>query len=413
MRVIALLAVLAASPAFAQTLLVDFGGTSSGNTFGTSWAQVVKDVYTDYRALGPGGLTITTENNGTYNFQGVTGPTRTFVADERVRMTWCNVSGVSISFVPRVSFTSAARPAVTPSAWFFMTGATIAPGACAVTEYVLTAAVSASVVNVNHGHFSNSVLIADKLELVGAGTPTPPPPPVFTDDVTLTWEAPTQNTDGSELTDLAGFKVYWGTSPGSYPNGVTLNNPGLLAYVVDMLAAGTWYFVVTALNSFGGESSPSDVASATIVAPSPTPINCVVNDPAWILGAPQPTTCPVSGTQSRTDTRTLTVLTQPANGGLACPSLNQTRTVSVTCTPPPVPTVTVTAVVPGLNMAPIFGITSAGGRGATVLGFVPVGRACVGPVVYRYRNADYRRFNAADAVWWASTATNNAAVACR
>ena len=43
---------------------------------------------------------------------------------------------------------------------------------------------------------------------------------------TLSWAAPTKNEDGTALTDLAGYKLYWGTTPGSYPNSVTINNPG-------------------------------------------------------------------------------------------------------------------------------------------------------------------------------------------
>ncbi len=35
--------------------------------------------------------------------------------------------------------------------------------------------------------------------------------------VTLNWTAPTQNEDGTTLTDLDGYKIYWGTTPGSYP----------------------------------------------------------------------------------------------------------------------------------------------------------------------------------------------------
>jgi hypothetical protein len=81
---------------------------------------------------------------------------------------------------------------------------------------------------------------------------------------TLSWTPPTTNTDGSPLTDLAGYKVYWGTSPGNYPNSTTLSNPGLSSYVVSNLAPGTYYFVATAFNSSGAESSFSGVASKTI-----------------------------------------------------------------------------------------------------------------------------------------------------
>jgi hypothetical protein len=81
---------------------------------------------------------------------------------------------------------------------------------------------------------------------------------------TLSWQPPTQNTDGSALRDLAGFKVYWGTAQGTYPNSVTLDNPGLATYVVGNLVPGTYFFVVTAFNSAGAESSRSNTASKTI-----------------------------------------------------------------------------------------------------------------------------------------------------
>ena len=88
---------------------------------------------------------------------------------------------------------------------------------------------------------------------------------VATGSATLSWTPPTQNDDGSPLTDLAGYKVYWGTSQGSYPNSVTLNNAGLTTYVVESLTSGnTYFFVTTALNSAGVESNYSNVATKTI-----------------------------------------------------------------------------------------------------------------------------------------------------
>jgi hypothetical protein len=81
---------------------------------------------------------------------------------------------------------------------------------------------------------------------------------------TLTWMPPIQNTDGTVLTDLAGYKIYYGTSPGSYPNEITINNSGITTYVVDNLTADTWYFVSTSFNSSGMESDYSNVATKTI-----------------------------------------------------------------------------------------------------------------------------------------------------
>jgi hypothetical protein len=87
---------------------------------------------------------------------------------------------------------------------------------------------------------------------------------VATGSATLSWIPPTTNTDGSPLTNLAGYRVRWGPAAGTYTSSVTLSNPGLTAYVVGNLVPGTYYFVVTALNSAGAESQFSNVASKTI-----------------------------------------------------------------------------------------------------------------------------------------------------
>ena len=82
--------------------------------------------------------------------------------------------------------------------------------------------------------------------------------------VTLTWTPPTENDDGTPLTDLAGYRIYWGTSSGVYPNSVTLNNPGLTSYVVENLSPGTYEFVATSVNSAGTESAYSNPVSRTV-----------------------------------------------------------------------------------------------------------------------------------------------------
>jgi hypothetical protein len=85
-----------------------------------------------------------------------------------------------------------------------------------------------------------------------------------TGSATLTWTAPTQNTDGSPLTNLAGYKILYGTSPGSLTNVITINNPGLTTYVIDNLPAGTWYFGMRAVNSQSVESATTNIVSKTI-----------------------------------------------------------------------------------------------------------------------------------------------------
>jgi hypothetical protein len=82
---------------------------------------------------------------------------------------------------------------------------------------------------------------------------------------TLTWTPPTQNTDGSALTDLAGYRVYWGTAQGSYPFSKPVNGAGLTSAVVDQLTPATYFFVVTAVDNDGNESVYSNIASKTVL----------------------------------------------------------------------------------------------------------------------------------------------------
>jgi hypothetical protein len=82
--------------------------------------------------------------------------------------------------------------------------------------------------------------------------------------MTLTWTAPTQNADGSVLTDLAGYKIYYGTTPGNYTNQVRIDNPSVTTYLIENLLPNTYYVVATALNSLGVESSYSSMAAKTV-----------------------------------------------------------------------------------------------------------------------------------------------------
>jgi hypothetical protein len=85
-----------------------------------------------------------------------------------------------------------------------------------------------------------------------------------TGSATLSWTPPTRNTDGSTLTNLAGYRIYWGSAAGNYTNSTTVNTAGLTSYVVENLAPGTYYFAVSALSSSGVESALSNAATKTI-----------------------------------------------------------------------------------------------------------------------------------------------------
>jgi len=83
---------------------------------------------------------------------------------------------------------------------------------------------------------------------------------ISTGSVTLSWTPPQQNTDGSALTDLAGYRIYYGTASQNYNNTVRIDNPGVSTYVVENLSPDTYYFVATAVNSAGVESDFSGEA---------------------------------------------------------------------------------------------------------------------------------------------------------
>jgi hypothetical protein len=82
--------------------------------------------------------------------------------------------------------------------------------------------------------------------------------------VTLSWQAPTENSDGSTLSDLTGYKVHYGSASKSYSDTIQVANAGLTTYVVQNLPTGTYYFAVTAYNASGKESSLSGEVSTQV-----------------------------------------------------------------------------------------------------------------------------------------------------
>jgi hypothetical protein len=81
---------------------------------------------------------------------------------------------------------------------------------------------------------------------------------------TLSWLPPTENSDGSALTDLAGYRIYYGRNRDNLTQVVELGNPGLTRYVVENLSPARWFFSMTSVNGDGVESVRSPIASKTI-----------------------------------------------------------------------------------------------------------------------------------------------------
>ena len=81
-----------------------------------------------------------------------------------------------------------------------------------------------------------------------------------TGSVTLSWVAPTERTDGTPLSDLAGYRISYGRMSEIYDYSVDVDNPGLVSYVVENLKPGDWYFAVVAYDGDGLESEFSTEA---------------------------------------------------------------------------------------------------------------------------------------------------------
>ncbi len=87
---------------------------------------------------------------------------------------------------------------------------------------------------------------------------------VATGSAMLSWLPPTTNTDGSPLQNLAGYRIYYGTSSSNLDQVKQIANAGVTSDVVDNLTPATWYFSVRAYTSAGTESAASNLASKTI-----------------------------------------------------------------------------------------------------------------------------------------------------
>jgi hypothetical protein len=86
---------------------------------------------------------------------------------------------------------------------------------------------------------------------------------VSTGSATLSWDAPTANTDGSPLT-LSGYRLVYGQSEGALTLSISITNPGLTTYTVPNLSAGTWYFELYAVSNSGAESIASNSANKLV-----------------------------------------------------------------------------------------------------------------------------------------------------
>ncbi|HEY6823390.1 MAG TPA: putative Ig domain-containing protein [Steroidobacteraceae bacterium] len=85
-----------------------------------------------------------------------------------------------------------------------------------------------------------------------------------TASATLSWTPPTENADGTALTDLAGVHIYYGNSAADLSQVVQVSGTDESSYTIKNLAAGTWYFAASAYTTTGAQSALSSVVSKSI-----------------------------------------------------------------------------------------------------------------------------------------------------
>ena len=107
-------------------------------------------------------------------------------------------------------------------------------------------------------HLLNSALLA---AIAVSGCTQAPQPDK---SVTLSWDAPTQNVDGSPIGPLAGFHIYVGRDTNHLVLRGGLTGTKSTSYVVTGLDSGTVCFAVRAYTFSGAESGNSAVFCKTL-----------------------------------------------------------------------------------------------------------------------------------------------------
>src|SRR3989304_2600463 len=85
---------------------------------------------------------------------------------------------------------------------------------------------------------------------------------------TLTWESPTTNIDGSPLTDLKSFKIYYSQISGVYTDAQSKDVGNVTTINIQQTFGqlkGTYYFIATAIDDSLNESPFSNEVSANFM----------------------------------------------------------------------------------------------------------------------------------------------------
>src|SRR3989338_1185731 len=163
-------------------------------------------------------------------------------------------TGVAINIVITVTFSETMTASTITTATFTVTGVT---GAVAGTiTYSGTTATFTPSANLVHNTPYTVMITAGVKDAAGnAMASSYTWSFTITANIRLTWNAPTTNEDGTDLLDLAGYKIYYGTSSGSYTTTIDVGN--VTTYTFSNLSPAIYCFVITAYNTMNNESGYS------------------------------------------------------------------------------------------------------------------------------------------------------------
>jgi hypothetical protein len=182
---------------------------------------------------------------------------------------------------------------------------------------------------------------------------------VHAGQATLSWVAPSTNQDGTPLTDLAGYKIYYGTASGNYTQNVDAGN--VTTYTLTNLTDGqTYYLVATAYNTARFESSYSNEVSKTIPALTALSVTKAGTGSGTVTSAPAGISCgadcaetynsgtSVTLTASSDASSTFTAWSGACTGTGSCSvAMNAAKTVTATFNDTKAPDLTISTISDG------------------------------------------------------------------
>jgi Putative Ig domain len=116
------------------------------------------------------------------------------------------------------------------------------------------------VISASNGRYSSTLPAFNVTVTASTAASTAP----ATGTAKLTWKPPTANTNGSKLTDLAGVRIYYGTSESDLSHSVQVAGTTTTTYTISGLTAGTWYFGARAYTTAGTTSGLSSIVATTV-----------------------------------------------------------------------------------------------------------------------------------------------------